>query len=81
MKKKVKISRERIVFFNSLWVYFKQDGKVFRGRKGTRTSAQESVTRTLSVVVDSVADVKDFAANVKPELRLVLEREGFGLRG
>ena len=77
------IPKEKIIYFNILYVYFLEDKKVYRGkRKGNRSktlSAREHNTN-MPVWKNSIKEVKRFAGNVQQGCTLktakILKRHG-----
>ncbi len=80
MEKKVRIPREKIIIINPNFVYFLENGKVFRGKRKIAKSRAylgclES-TRNLLVVEKSIKKIEFINITCNSKLVEILKRHG-----
>ncbi len=83
MERKVKISKEKIIAFNTRFVYFLEKGKVFRGNRNVKKprkslSCLESTQRLL-VVESSIKEIEEFWKTSDFKLGKILKNYGVKL--
>ena len=56
----VRIPKEKIIYFNSLYVYFLEEGKVYRGRRKVNYRSFKEHNIRLTVRQNSIKEIKRF---------------------
>ncbi len=83
MKRKIRIPKEKMIAFNTRFVYFLDKDKVFRGNRNVKKSRKclsclESTQRLL-VVENSIKKIEEFWKTNDSKLGKILKRHGVKL--
>ena len=80
MQKKIRIPKKQIIAINTRFVYFLQNGKVFKGNRkirghGNRLTSKESTVNPF-VVKDSIKKIETIYKTCDTKLIKILKRHG-----